>query len=120
MNNDEFTTIDGQLAMTSLDASEISGMDHGYILRVIRKLMKTWFSFPSNRTKGEMRHKTIMTSNGAHRVIPYYVMNKASYQIFATTFKDETRAKLEQAWEQKEKEYNEASGYLNDKNNEQR
>lgn len=115
MNNNDFITIDGQLAMTSFELAEASGKTHAYIMNRIRKDLNTWLK--GRRTKCELRHKTIVASNGTHRTIPYFVLNGPSYSIVSTRFKDETRIKLKQYWEQFEKKYNEISGNLNDNEN---
>ena len=71
--------------MTSIEIAEVTGKPHNDVLKAIRKMEPAWEKV--HEGKFSLKQRTIQTSNGATRQVPYY-----------------SRAKLVLRWEQLEME----------------
>ena len=87
--------------MTSIEIAEVTGKPHNDVLKAIRKMEPAW---EKHEGKFSLKQRTIQTSNGATRQVPYYSLTKTECLYIATKFNDEARAKLVLRWEQLERE----------------
>jgi hypothetical protein len=88
--------------MTSIEIAEVTGKPHNDVLKAIRKMEPAWEKV--HEGKFSLKQRTIQTSNGATRQVPYYSLTKTECLYIATKFNDEARAKLVLRWEQLERE----------------
>ena len=88
--------------MTSIEIAEVTGKQHNDVLKAIRKMEPVWEKV--HEGKFSLKQRTIQTSNGATRQVPYYSLTKTECLYIATKFNDEARAKLVLRWEQLERE----------------
>ena len=88
--------------MTSIKIAEVTGKQHNDVLKAIRKMEPAWEKV--HEGKFSLKQRTIQTSNGATRQVPYYSLTKTECLYIATKFNDEARAKLVLRWEQLERE----------------
>ena len=88
--------------MTSIEIAEVTGKPHNDVLKAIRKMEPAWEKV--HEGKFSLKQRTIQTSNGATRQVPYYSLTKTECLYIATKFNDEARAKLVLRWEQLEME----------------
>ena len=88
--------------MTSIEIAEVTGKQHNDVLKAIRKMEPAWEKV--HEGKFSLKQRTIQTSNGATRQVPYYSLTKTECLYIATKFNDEARAKLVLRWEQLERE----------------
>ena len=78
--------------MTSIEIAEVTGKPHNDVLKAIRKMEPAWEKV--HEGKFSLKQRTIQTSNGATRQVPYYSLTKTECLYIATKFNDEARAKL--------------------------
>ena len=83
--------------MTSIEIAEVTGKPHNDVLKAIRKMEPAWEKV--HEGKFSLKQRTIQTSNGATRQVPYYSLTKTECLYIATNFNDEARAKLVLRWE---------------------
>jgi len=83
--------------MSSLDIAELTGKNHGDILRAIRKMEASW----EKVTESKFALSEYEDASG--RKLPMYLLSKSECLYIATKFNDEARAKLVIRWEQLEK-----------------
>ena len=83
--------------MTSIEIAEVTGKPHNDVLKAIRKMEPAWEKV--HEGKFSLKQRTIQTSNGATRQVPYYSLTKTECLYIATKFNDEARAKLVLRWE---------------------
>ena len=88
--------------MTSIEIAKLTGKPHNDVLKAIRKMEPAWEKV--HEGKFSLKQRTIQTSNGATRQVPYYSLTKTECLYIATKFNDEARAKLVLRWEQLERE----------------
>ena len=88
--------------MTSIEIAAVTGKPHNDVLKAIRKMEPAWEKV--HEGKFSLKQRTIQTSNGATRQVPYYSLTKTECLYIATKFNDEARAKLVLRWEQLERE----------------
>ena len=88
--------------MTSIKIAEVTGKQHKDVMRAIRNMEPAWEKV--HEGKFSLKQRTIQTSNGATRQVPYYSLTKTECLYIATKFNDEARAKLVLRWEQLEME----------------
>ena len=56
--------------MTSIEIAEVTGKPHNDVLKAIRKMEPAWEKV--HEGKFSLKQRTIQTSNGATRQVPYY------------------------------------------------
>ena len=83
--------------MTSLEIAELTGKQHNYILKAIRKMEPAWQKVCQG--KFALTSRTIIQPNGGTREVPCYQLTKTETLYIATKFNDEARAKLVLRWE---------------------
>ena len=88
--------------MTSIEIAKLTGKPHNDVLKAIRAMEPAWEKVCQG--KFSLKQRTIQTSNGATRQVPYYSLTKTECLYIATKFNDEARAKLVLRWEQLERE----------------
>lgn len=83
--------------MSSLDISELIGMEHKNVMRAIRNMEQSW-------AKISERNFALTSYNDAQgKPRPCYSLTKTECLFIATKFNDEARAKLVLRWEELEK-----------------
>lgn len=102
MNNNNITTITDQQTITSMEIAEITGKEHSYIMKAIRKMEPSWLNL--RQGKFALTQRMVKMPTGGERKDPMYVLTKTECLFVATKFNDEARAKLVLRWEQLEKE----------------
>ena len=60
--------------MTSIEIAEVTGKPHNDVLKAIRKMEPAWEKV--HEGKFSLKQRTIQTSNGATRQVPYYSLTK--------------------------------------------
>ena len=93
----ETNIIKKQQTMTSLEIAELTGKQHNYILKAIRKMEPAWQKVCQG--KFALTSRTIIQPNGGTREVPCYQLTKTETLYIATKFNDEARAKLVLRWE---------------------
>ena len=88
--------------MTSIEIAKLTGKPHNDVLKAIRAMEPAWEKV--HEGKFSLKQRTIQTSNGATRQVPYYSLTKTECLYIATKFNDEARAKLVLRLEQLEME----------------
>tara|TARA_B100002049_G_scaffold42555_1_gene29012 strand:- start:4645 stop:5259 length:615 start_codon:yes stop_codon:yes gene_type:complete len=83
--------------ITSLQISEVTGKNHGHLMRDIRKMEETWVNL------GQSKFGLTSYIDSQNRAKPMYQLSKTESLYIATKFNDEARAKLILRWEELEK-----------------
>lgn len=102
MKTDNITQITDQQTITSMEIAEITGKEHGYIMKAIRKMEPAWEM--TCQGKFDLTYRETLMPSGGKRKDPMYRLTKTECLFVATKFNDEARAKLVLRWEQLEKE----------------
>ncbi len=84
--------------ITSLQISEVTGKNHGHLMRDIRKMEETWVNL------GQSKFGLTSYIDSQNRAKPMYQLSKTESLYIATKFNDEARAKLILRWEQLEQQ----------------
>ena len=88
----------GELRMSSREIAELTGKQHGHVMRDIRNMEPAWEKI----TQSKFGLSEYVDSTG--RKLPEYQLNKDETLYVATKYNDETRAKLIMRWKQLEVE----------------
>lgn len=99
----------GELRMSSREIAELTGKQHGHVMRDIRNMEPAWEKI----TQSKFGLSEYVDSTG--RKLPEYQLNKDETLYVATKYNDETRAKLIMRWKQLEVENVELKSKLNSK-----
>ena len=94
------TTILRQQTMTSLEIAELTGKQHNYLMKAIRKMEPAWEKV--SQGKFAQSSRMVVQPNGGVREFPCYVLTKTECLYIATKFNDEARAKLVLRWQELE------------------
>ena len=84
--------------MTSVVIAEITGKNHGHLMRDIRKMEEAWVNL------GQSKFGLCSYINENNRSMPMYELSKTECLYIATKFNDEARAKLVLRWQELEVE----------------
>ena len=94
------TTILRQQTMTSLEIAELTGKQHNYLMKAIRKMEPAWEKV--SQGKFAQSSRMVVQPNGGVREFPCYVLTKTECLYIATKFNDAARAKLVLRWQELE------------------
>ena len=94
------TTILRQQTMTSLEIAELTGKQHNYLMKAIRKMEPAWEKV--SQGKFALSSRMVVQPNGGVREFPCYVLTKTECLYIATKFNDAARAKLVLRWQELE------------------
>ena len=86
--------------MTSLEIAELTGKQHNYLMKAIRKMEPAWEKV--SQGKFAQSSRMVVQPNGGVREFPCYVLTKTECLYIATKFNDEARAKLVLRWQELE------------------
>ena len=89
-----------QQTMTSLEIAELTGKQHNYLMKAIRKMEPAWEKV--SQGKFAQSSRMVVQPNGGVREFPCYVLTKTECLYIATKFNDEARAKLVLRWQELE------------------
>ena len=78
--------------MTSLEIAELTGKQHNYLMKAIRKMEPAWEKV--SQGKFAQSSRMVVQPNGGVREFPCYVLTKTECLYIATKFNDKARAKL--------------------------
>ena len=91
---------DNNQTMTSLEIAELTGKQHNYLMKAIRKMEPAWEKV--SQGKFAQSSRMVVQPNGGVREFPCYVLTKTECLYIATKFNDEARAKLVLRWQELE------------------
>ena len=94
------TTILRQQTMTSLEIAELTGKQHNYLMKAIRKMEPAWEKV--SQGKFAQSSRMVVQPNGGVREFPCYVLTKTECLYIATKFNDAARDKLVLRWQELE------------------
>ena len=86
--------------MTSLEIAELTGKQHNYLMKAIRKMEPAWEKV--SKGKFAQSSRMVVQPNGGVREFHCYVLTKTECLYIATKFNDEARAKLVLRWQELE------------------
>ena len=86
--------------MTSLEIAELTGKQHNYLMKAIRKMEPAWEKV--SQGKFAQSSRMVVQPNGGVREFPCYVLTKTECLYIATKFNDAARAKLVLRWQELE------------------
>ena len=86
--------------MTSLEIAELTGKQHNYLMKAIRKMEPAWEKVAQGKFAQSSR--MVVQPNGGVREFPCYVLTKTECLYIATKFNDAARAKLVLRWQELE------------------
>ena len=86
--------------MTSLEIAELTGKQHNYLMKAIRKMAPAWEKV--SQGKFAQSSRMVVQPNGGVREFPCYVLTKTECLYIATKFNDAARAKLVLRWQELE------------------
>ena len=86
--------------MTSLEIAELTGKQHNYLMKAIRKMEPAWEKV--SQGKFAQSSRMVVQPNGGVREFPCYVQTKTECLYIATKFNDAARAKLVLRWQELE------------------
>ena len=89
-----------QQTMTSLEIAELTGKQHNYLMKAIRKMEPAWEKV--SQGKFAQSSRMVVQPNGGVREFPCYVLTKTECLYIATKFNDAARAKLVLRWQELE------------------
>ena len=86
--------------MTSLEIAELTGKQHNYLMKALRKMEPAWEKV--SQGKFAQSSRMVVQPNGGVREFPCYVLTKTECLYIATKFNDAARAKLVLRWQELE------------------